>query len=195
MRSASVTLGVSISPQTVLAGLLERVRCGDEDAFRQLYDLTHGRVARVVLATVRSPEHAAEVVQEVYLHVWLQAATFDAVQGPVLGWILMLARRRAVDRVRHVVRARIREQRDAASTELTTPDVADLGVARYEAAQLRGAIRHLSDRQRDAVVLTYLDGYTHEQAAVLLSVPLGTLKTRVRAGVMTLRHHLDAPAA
>ncbi|MGI3783146.1 MAG: sigma-70 family RNA polymerase sigma factor, partial [Janthinobacterium lividum] len=174
---------------------LERVARGDEAAFRELYDLTHARVGQVVTGTVRSPEHAAEVVQEVFLYVWLNAASFDAVRGPVLAWMMMLARRRAVDRVRHVVRANLREQRDAAATEHTVPDVADLGVARHEAARLRGALGHLSALQRDAVVLTFIDGYTHEQAALLLSVPLGTLKTRVRAGVIRLRRHLEAPAA
>ena len=108
---------------------------------------------------------------------------------------MMLARRRAVDRVRHVVRTNQREQRDASTTDRTVPDVADLGLARHEARRLRGALQHLSALQRDAVVLTFLDGYTHEQAAVLLCVPLGTLKTRVRAGVIRLRRQLEAPAA
>ncbi|GAB2575684.1 sigma-70 family RNA polymerase sigma factor [Microlunatus antarcticus] len=190
-----MTLDVLPSQQSVHAVLLEGVQRGEEAAFRDLYDLTRARVHQVVLATTRSPEHAAEVVQEVYLYVWLHATTFDADRGSVLGWILMLARRRAVDRVRHVVRTNRREQRDAASTALTVPDVADLGLARHEAARLRGALQHLSELQRDAVVLTFLGGYTHEQAAVLLGVPLGTLKTRVRAGVMRLRHRLEAPAA
>lgn len=183
------------SSQLALVPLVERVRQRDESAFAQLYELTHARVTRVVTATVRSPEHAAEVVQEVYLCAWLNAASFDEVRGTVLGWLLMLARRRAVDRVRHVVRARLRDQHDAATAEQTVADVADLGLARQEAAQLRAAVRRLSVLQREAVALTFLDGYTHEQAAVLLSVPLGTLKTRVRAGVLNLRHQLVAPAA
>ena len=179
----------------VLTLLLARVQDGDEAAFRELYDLTRVRVTSVVMATVRSPEHSAEVVQEVYLYVWLHAATFDELRGPVLAWLMMLARRRAVDRVRHVVRTNQREQRDASTTDRTVPDVADLGLARHEARRLRGALQHLSALQRDAVVLTFLDGYTHEQAAVLLCVPLGTLKTRVRAGVIRLRRQLEAPAA
>lgn len=181
--------------QLTLVPLVERVRRRDEAAFSELYALTHARVTRVVTSVVRSPEHASEVVQEVYLSVWLDATSFDAVRGTVLGWLLMLARRRAVDRVRHVVRARVRDQNDAATTEQTVADVADLGLARQEAAQLRVAVGRLSVVQRDAVALTFLDGYTHEQAASLLNVPLGTLKTRVRAGVLSLRHQLAAPAA
>jgi RNA polymerase sigma-70 factor (ECF subfamily) len=182
-------------PSTVLVHLLQRTQQGEEDAFRELYTLTHRSVARVVMATLRSPEHSDEVVQEVYLYVWQHAASFDEVRGSVLGWILMLARRRAVDRVRHVAGAVRRDHRDAAASDVTTPDVADLGVARHEADQLRRAVERLSDRQREAVVLTFLRGFTHQQAAALLSIPLGTLKTRVRAGVTSLRDHLEAPAA
>jgi len=191
-----VTLvGTTPSPELLLAPLVARVRAGDEAAFRELYDLTQARVTRVVASTVRSPEHSAEVVQEVYLYVWLNAAAFDEVQGSVYAWLLMLARRRAVDRVRHVVRSNLRDQREAAEADRAVPDVADLGVARHEAGRLRVALERLSTVQRDAVVLTFLDGHTHEQAARLLSVPVGTLKTRVRAGVLSLRQHLAAPAA
>lgn len=194
-RLAPVTLDVCETPQVVLIRLLERVRGGDEGAFRQLYDLTHVRMRQVVNSTVRAPEHSAEVVQELYLYVWLNAASFDAVRGPALGWLTMLARRRAVDRVRHVERGKVREHRNAASDDLTVPDVAELGLARHEAARLRGALGHLSVSQREAVVLTFLDGHTQQQAALLLDVPLGTLKTRVRAGVQKLRQHLEATAA
>ena len=180
------------SQQVLLARLVGCVGTGDEAAFDELYALTHTRVAAVVTATVRSPEHAAEVVQEIYLHVWQHAWTYDETRGHVQSWLAMLARRRAVDRVRHVVRAQLREQRSAATADQVEPDVAELGVARREAARLRSALQQLTALQRDAVVLTFLDGYTHEQAARLLCVPLGTLKTRVRAGVMRLRHHLEA---
>jgi len=190
-----MTIDSASAPPAVLVHLLRGTQQGEEDAFRELYALTHRSVARVVTATLRSPEHSAEVVQEVYLHVWQHASSFDEMRGSVLGWILMLARRRAVDRVRHVAGVVRRDHRDAATADVTTPDVADLGVARHEADQLRRAVGRLSDRQREAVVLTFLRGLTHEQAAALLSIPLGTLKTRVRAGVTSLRDHLAAPAA
>lgn len=189
-----MTLDSPRSTSADLVVLLERTHQGDDDAFRELYAQTHRSVARTVTTTLRSPEHSAEVVQEVYLYVWQHAAAFDVGRGSVLGWILMLARRRAVDRVRHVAGVVRRDHRDAAEAEDTTPDVADVGLARHEADQLRRAVRKLTDRQRDAVVLTFLHGYTHQQAAALLSIPLGTLKTRVRAGVISLRDHLEVPA-
>lgn len=184
--------GSSLAALPLLVG---EVQQGDEDAFRELYDLTHLRVARVVTAVLRSPEHSAEVVQELYLYVWQHASSFDEGRGSVLGWLMMLARRRAVDRVRHVVRTTRRDHLSASAPETVEPDVADLGLARHEAAELRGAVQQLSTRQREAVVLTFLHGYTHQQAALLLSIPLGTLKTRVRSGVINLRHRLDTEAA
>ena len=150
----------------------------------------------MVTATVRSPEHAAEVVQEVYLYVWLDAASFDEVRGTVLGWLLMLARRRAVDRVRHVVRARRPRRRTTPRPpSRPSPTWPTSGSPARRPRSCGWRVGRLSVVQRDAVALTFLDGYTHEQAAVLLSVPLGTLKTRVRAGVLSLRHQLAAPAA
>ena len=190
-----MTIQGPCSASSVPAILLEGVQRGEEDAFDELYNLTHVQVARVVTALLRSPEHAAEVVQEVYLYVWQNAGSFDEGRGAVLAWLMMLARRRAVDRVRHVVRAQRRDQNSAGGSELVVPDVAEIGMARHEAAQLRCAVGQLTTLQRDAVVLTFLDGYTHQQAAQLLSVPLGTLKTRVRAGVLNLRDHLDTRAA
>ena len=182
------------SPE-VLADLLQGVQHGDEAAFQELFLLTRVRLTQVVTATVRSPEHAAEVVQEVYLYVWLNAGSFDVERGSALGWLMMLARRRAVDRVRHVVRATRRDHRIAAADAIAVPDVAEIGLARHAAAELRAALAQLSPAQRDAVVLTFLDGYTHAQAALMLSIPLGTLKTRVRSGVINLRHHLDTRVA
>ena len=174
----------------MLTVLLQRVQRGDDAAFGELYGLTRPTVARVVLATVRAPEHADEVVQEVYLHVWQHAWTFDEARGSVLAWLTTIARHRAVDRVRHVVRAADRDRRDAWASAVSTADVEEIGLARHEAAQLRRALERLPVRQRDAVSLTFLHGYSHEQAAQLLSLPLGTLKTRVRSGVLSLRQHL-----
>jgi RNA polymerase sigma-70 factor, ECF subfamily len=175
-----------------LADLLHRVQGGDEVAFGDLYDLTQERVAQVVVRTVVAPQHSAEVVQEVYLYVWQHARSFDQTRGSVLGWLTMLAHRRAVDRVRSVVRSTRRDHRNALDEGLLVADAADLGMARHEAAQLRGAVRLLSLPQRDALVLTFWQGYTHQQAAVILSVPVGTLKSRIRDAVKKLRRQLGA---
>lgn len=174
---------------------MEDVSRGDDHAFRDLYDLTVTVAHATAVRTTRSHEHAAEVVQEVYLHVWSHAADYSPARGSVLGWLLMLVHRRAVDRVRTVSSAVRRDQQDFDRTDPTSPDVADLGIARHEALRLRGAIAQLPPKQRDAVTLTYLQGYTHLEAASLLAIPVGTVKTRVRTGVAALRIHLGSEAA
>lgn len=168
---------------------------GDELAFRQLYDLTARRVAQVVARTLRSPDQTADVVQEVFLQVWQDAGRFDRARGSVLGWLTTMAHRRAVDRVRLVIRRAERDHRAAVVEPTTVPDVAEVGLARVEATALRVAVALLPPRQREAVVLTFFDGYSHQQAALALSVPLGTLKSRVQCAVATLRRQYAASAA
>ena len=182
-------------PADLYDRLLEQVGGGDEAAFAELYDLTCRRVLHTVSAALRSPEHSAEVMQEVYLHVWQNARSYDPARGSVCVWLRTIAHRRAVDRVRQVEAAGRRDRRDATTSDLVVPDASEAGMALHEAARLRSAIRLLSRVQREAVVLTYLEGYSYQQAAVLLSVPLGTMKTRARAGVISLRRHLAADAA
>ena len=178
-----------------LAELVHQVQSGDEVAFRELYDLTLERVSLVVTRTLVAPQHSSEVVQEVYLYAWLHAGSFDESRGSAIGWLTMLAHRRAVDRVRSVVRSTRRDDRSAHDGSLAIIDVAAEGLAQHDAARLRGALRRLSFRQRDALVLTYWQGYTHQQAAHILSVPLGTLKSRVRDGIRNLRRQLGASPA
>lgn len=178
-----------------LVALMARVQHGDQDAFRDLYDHSVPIAHAVAVRTTRSPEHAAEVVQEVYLHVWQHAADFVPERGSVLGWMLMLVHRRAVDRVRSVTSSNLRDQRDADRAAATVPDVAELGLARLDALALRRAVGRLSSKQRDAVTLTYLQGLTVREAAVRLGIPGGTVKTRVRDGITALRGHLGADAA
>lgn len=175
------------SLNAVLAQLVLNVQAGDQHAFGQLYDLTSRRIAQVVTRTLRVPEHTAEVLQDVYLYAWEHAHSFDPARGTLLSWLTTLAHRRAVDRVRHVERAAARDQRHAADQEAETPDASVLGLARLDAARLHAALRRLSPKQRQAVVLIYLHGWTFSEAANRLSVPVGTLKTRARAGLGGLR--------
>lgn len=180
-----------------LLALVTRTGAGDLVAFGELYGLTNVWVRQIVFRTTRSPEYAAEVVQDVFLQVWQQSATFVGERGPVLGWLAMLAHRRAVDRVRQVDRARARDQReiDLRASSVDIDDVAEIGLARLEAARVRGALDLLSPEHREAIVLTFVDGHTHAQAAQLLAIPMGTLKSRIRAALVRLRRHLDpAPA-
>ena len=162
-----------------LEDLLRRCARGDEAAFARLYDLTSHRTYGLALRVVRNPAHAEEVTQEIYLEVWRTSARFDAARGNALSWLLTIAHRRAVDRVRSA---------DAAETRPRDYDVtAEQAQLSIESARVRRALQHLTSTQREAVELAYFGGYTHTEVARLLDLPLGTAKTRIRDGLIRLR--------
>ncbi|UEJ81730.1 ECF RNA polymerase sigma factor SigK [Brachybacterium halotolerans subsp. kimchii] len=172
----------------VLRGLLLAVAGGDAEAFPQLYDSTSTRVFGLVLRVLRDRAQSEEVTQEVYLEVFRRASSFDPSRGSALAWILTMAHRRAVDRVRA---SQSQSDRDVAyesrsSTEQPDP-TSETALDGIEARHVRGALSQLSDRQSEAIRLAYLDGLTQSQVAERLSIPLGTAKTRIRDGLLALR--------
>ena len=178
-----------------LGDLLALSSRGDEQAFAQLYDLTSARVFGLARRVVRDPAQAEEVAQEAYLEVWRSSARYDARLGSALAWILTIAHRRAVDRVRSAQSANDRDVRYARLDEGPAYDVVDEVVtARLEGARVRQALGSLTDVQREAVTLAYYRGYTHREVSDLLGVPLGTVKTRMRDGLIRLRDTLGVEA-
>jgi RNA polymerase sigma-70 factor (ECF subfamily) len=174
-----------------LTDLLVASARGDEQAFATLYDQTSSRVYGMVLRVIRDAAQAAEVTQDVYLEVWRQAARFDASRSAVMPWLLMIAHRRAVDRVRS---AQSSVERDNRYAELTTDrpydSVSEQVHISMESQRVRKVMNDLTDAQREAVSLAYFGGYTHNEVADLLQLPLGTVKTRIRDGLIRLRDAL-----
>ena len=171
--------------------LLLRVARGDRDAFSQLYDLVAPRVLGVARRVVRDPAQAEEVAQEVLLEVWRLAARFEPERGGALTWVTTLAHRRAVDRVRSAQAAADREERSALRDHVPAYDVvAEEVEARVEVEQVRRALDGLTPLQREAVTLAYYGGLTYREVAVVLDVPLGTVKTRLRDGLIRMRDAL-----
>lgn len=171
-----------------LAALLRRCSRGDEQAFATLYDATSSRVHGLVLRVVRDPDQAQEVTQETYLQIWRTSARFEAARGTALNWMLMLAHRRAVDRVRSAEAAQQRERTYSSSTQQRDVDsTVEQAHADLEHARVRAALASLTDLQRQAVELAYFGGYTHTEVARLLDLPLGTAKTRIRDALIRLR--------
>jgi RNA polymerase sigma-70 factor (ECF subfamily) len=169
--------------------LLARCSAGDTSAFSALYRDTSSRIYGLVLGVLHSPEHAAEVAQEVFLEVWRQSARYDAARGSVQSWMATIAHRRAVDRVRTVTAVRMRDQRYAVSSRVRDVDAVWDSVASHcEAAAVRDALGQLTACQREALVLAYFGGHTHTQIATLLGLPVGTVKTRIRGGLTRLRN-------
>ena len=172
----------------LLEELLGRAARGDQLAFSALYDATASHVFGTVLRVVRDPAQSEEVTQEVYVDVWRQAARFDAELGSARTWILTMAHRRAVDRVRRVEAATEREQKAASRTVTREYDEVVETVERsLEAERVRRCLDTLTDIQRESVTLAYYNGYTYPEVAHLLDSPLGTIKTRMRDGLVRLR--------
>jgi RNA polymerase sigma-70 factor, ECF subfamily len=179
--------GASGSPGTGgLEAALAAVARGDEAAFGVVYD----RVAPVVLGTarriLRDPAQSEEVMQEVLLEVWRSAARFDPAAGSAAAWISTLAHRRAVDRVRSEQRAAQREIR-AATAAVAYDEVADAVEASLDRERVRRCLAGLTELQRESVTLAYYGGYTYREVAQLLGVAVGTVKTRMRDGLIRLR--------
>ena len=187
--------GGAPSPGPDLALLLRRSARGDEQSFAALYDATARRVFGLVLRVVRDHAMSEEVTQEVYLDVWRTASRFDPAKGSALSWLMTIAHRAAVDRVRSSEASRRRDDAHATATQAVEFDeTAEAAQASLEAQRVRKALETLTEAQRSAVELAYLGGYTHTEVAKLLDLPLGTAKTRIRDGLIRLRDTLGVPA-
>lgn len=168
--------------------LLSRVARGDEAAFATLYDSMAGRVLGLTRRVVRDPAQAEEVTQEVMVEVWRTAGRFDAGRGSASAWILTMAHRRAVDRVRSE-QAHHNRARQVAATESHVPydEVVEDVTARLEREQVRRCLGRLTPVQREAVTLAYYGGHTYREVAEKLKAPLPTVKTRMRDGLIRMR--------
>ncbi|PPK64334.1 sigma-70 family RNA polymerase sigma factor [Actinokineospora auranticolor] len=168
--------------------LLQLVARGDEGAFERLYDAVSAPVFGLVRRIVRDPAQSEEVTQEVLLELWRTAARYNPERGSAMTWVLTMAHRRAVDRVRSAQSATDREDR-AHRREAARPfdEVAEQVSTRLEHEQVRRCLSSLTDLQRESVELAYYRGLTYREVSELLGTPLGTIKTRLRDGLIRLR--------
>ena len=166
---------------------MARCAAADHAAFDELYHLTSRRLYGTVLKVLRSPDHAQEVTQEIYVEVWKQASRYAQEKGSVLAWMLTMAHRRAVDRVRSVSSEVARDERYAfVDLSRESDEVWDSVAQKYDVERVRGAIGTLTPIQRQAVQLAYYEGLTQSQISTALDLPLGTVKTRIRDGLKRL---------
>lgn len=168
--------------------LMVKVARGDQAAFATLFDRFSGLVFGVVRRVVRDPSQSEEVAQEVLVEVWRTATRFDPDRGSARTWILTMAHRRAIDRVRSEQASRDRTDRIGQREQRRAFDeVAEEVEVRFEHEQVRECLSALTDLQREAVELAYYGGYTYREVSELLDTPLGTIKTRMRDGLIRLR--------
>jgi RNA polymerase sigma-70 factor, ECF subfamily len=166
--------------------LLTHVAKGDQAAFEALYDQLGASVYGLIRRVLRNPSQAEEVAQEVLLEVWRTASRFDPARGSAATWVLTIAHRRAIDRVRTEEASAAREQRTA-QPPAATDEVAETVEASMDAERLRRCLAGLTELQRESITLAYYGGYSYAQVAALLDTALGTIKTRIRDGLTRLR--------
>lgn len=172
--------------------LVARIESRDAEALALLYDRHAGRLMGLAHRILGDTGEAEEILQEVFLHVWRAASTFDPSRGPVLAWLLVATRSRSIDRLRSRRQGRsagarsLEEAPETASSEDVEADAA----GREWEAQCRAVIAELPEDQRRALELAYFEGLTHQEIAERTATALGTVKTRVRLGLMKLRERI-----
>ena len=179
----------------ILERLLRQLARGDEQAFADLYQRVAAAVFGLVSKVVRNPAQSEEVTQEVFVELWRTAPRFDPARGTARSWIMTCAHRRAVDRVRSAESAARRDDL-AGRRDQGRPydEVVEQVESSLEREHVRRSLKALTALQREAVVLAYYGGHTHREIAELLGVPQGTVKTRLRDGLIRLRDHLGVEA-
>ena len=178
--------------------LLQRIAARDTAALAELYDRHSRLLFGLLLRIVRDRGEAEEILQEAFVRVWTRAESYDARMGGPLPWIVRVARNRAIDRLRaRRVRAIVDAPAlDMAALEATAPAT---GIQSPEAAvldserrqKLTGALAGLPGEQRQLIEAAFFEGYTHSELAQRFELPLGTVKTRIRLGMIAMRKGLE----
>lgn len=183
------------TPEQEWPALIALTAQGDQSAFSRLYDQSSPQIYGLVLRILGQPAMAEDVTLEVYTQVWKHAHSYDRQRGTPMAWLITLARTRAIDRLRAT-----RAERASVSLEeaawIPSDDASpeERSSARQREAIVQTALAQLSTEQRDALLLGYFGGYSQSEIAARLNLPLGTVKTRMRLGLMKLRDLL-APYA
>jgi RNA polymerase sigma-70 factor, ECF subfamily len=168
------------------AELIARVRSGDESAMAMLYDRYSGLVYAVALRVTADTGAAEDVLQDVFMQLWRNPGAFNAARGRLAPWLSVIARNRAIDHVR-----KRRPETDIEDIVISfEPDLADGAHRAKVAEQVRGQLAKMPAEQRKALEMAFFEGLTHTEIAEKTGEPLGTIKTRIRSGLIALRKSL-----
>lgn len=175
--------GTQVSNPKEEATLIARIRAGDESAMGDLYDRYSGVVYGVALRVLGSTAAAEDVVQEVFLQLWRNPQAFDAERGRMAPWLAVIARNRAID----LLRKRPMEEDIDELPISTGVNLEDEAAQKIAADKVRGVLAQLPPEQRKALEMAYFEGLTHTEISAKTGEPLGTIKTRIRSGLIALR--------
>ena len=178
--------------RAALSEALRRVAGGEKDALERVYSATSAKLFGICLRILGDRQEAEDVLQEVYLSVWRRAGGFDPSRASPVTWLSTIARNRAIDRLRSVRRTRVSDPVDAA-LEIADPAPGALAAieAREEARKLAGCIGELEERTAGVIRAAFFGGLTYSELAERSSVPLGTMKSWIRRGLMKLKDCLQ----
>ena len=178
-------------PRDHVGDLLALIAEGEQTAFARLYDLLAPRVFGLIVRVLVDRSQSEEVLQEVFLEIWQSAGRFAPNRGQGRAWVLTIAHRRAVDRVRSAQASADRDRRiGSRDLDVAHDEVAEQVELRIEGRRVARAVAALPEPQREAITLAYFGGYSQSEIAALVGAPLGTVKTRMRDGLSRLRSEM-----
>lgn len=188
-----MTMSATAARTSDINELLTRIKDGDQAAFAVFYDQTCRRTLGLIRRVLKDPAQSEEVAQEVYLEIWQHAAQFNSGKGSPLNWLLTVAHRRAIDRVRASQASRNRDVTVGIRDTVRPFDhVTETVQTSMEYQDARVAMKRLSAKHRAVIELTYDHNLTRVQTADRLGIPVGTVKTNLRDGLLALRRELTA---
>lgn len=173
------------------AELLRRIAGGDEEALASLYDRYKSILFGAILRILNSRPEAEDVLQDVFIQVWNRASDFDENRGRPFTWLVTLARSRSIDRLRQLGSRERTAQEASRNAPDDWTDAAQDAIKSEQSAAVRKALAALPEEQRRTLLLAYFEGLTQAEIAARLNAPLGTIKTRMRSGMMKLRELLE----
>ena len=183
---------VAPAPEREWPDLIAKTARGDQEAFSRLYDQSSPHIYGLILRVVNQPQIAEEVTMDVYVQVWKQAQSYNMNRGTPMGWLVTLARSRAIDRLRsgRLERATVTSIEEVVGLMSDGANPEDQSSGRQRAEIVRNALTALPYEQRESLVLAYFGGYSQSEISQHLGIPLGTVKTRIRMAMLRLRDAL-----
>ncbi len=190
-------VGMAASQEAVDREMLAQSATGDERAFAALYDRLSGPLYSLAVKMLGDAGEAQDALQDVFVQLWRRAGSYDSTQSSVFSWAMLMTRSRVIDRLRgrgrrlRVVASSIDEESSSAAKDASAPEnTTDTVDRNEEAMRLRGVLQKLPADQRQAIELAFFDALTHHQIAERLNEPLGTIKARIRRGLLRLRERV-----